>query len=133
MTPDAIRQRQDAGRIHGAYGFRDRGEVALEQPQRTRLAELRELVHDRSSLLDLMQEKCADSILLFEIVQSYVSQQVKSGVLLEDIAVLNKLPAFSNSMQRFIQMVLLYMPDDKDVLDIGETIAQAVRDHEQNT
>jgi hypothetical protein len=97
---------------HGAYAFRDHGEQALEPSGRTRLAELREIVQDKQGLLELMQEKAADSVLLFEIVQSYVAREVKNGVPLAEIPALKTLPAFANTMQRSLANLWAIMPGD---------------------
>src|SRR4030042_3187348 len=97
---------------HGAYSFRDQGEKALEPAGRSRLVELREIVQDKQGLLELMQEKAADAVMLFEIVQSYVASQYKAGRPLESIPVMDKLPAFANTMQRAMANLWAIMPDD---------------------
>ena len=102
---------------HGAYTFRDQGEKALEPSGRTRLAELREAVQDKQSLLGVMGEKAADAILTYELVLSYVSRQTQVGVPLGEIAILKALPAFHNSMQRAIAIVLANMPADDSGTD----------------
>jgi hypothetical protein len=113
-SEEEIEQRRNAAKKHGAYAFRDRGEQALEPTGRTRLAELREQVQDHDGLLSLMQEKAADSVLLFELLQSYVAEEVKNGAPLGEIAALNKLPAFFNSMQRALTGLIALMPASKD-------------------
>jgi len=126
-SKEEIEQRQQAARTHGAYAFRDRGEAALEQSGRTRLSELREIVKERAGLMQIMAEKTADSILLFEIVQSYVAKEVKDGKPLDKIPVLKSLPAFMNSMQRAISALINLMPREGDLLD-ANAVLQAVKD-----
>lgn len=110
LTASERTQRELAARKHGAYSFEQNGEKALDTGGRTRLAELREAVQDRGSLVDILGEKCADQILLFELIQSYVAQRVKAGTPLEEIPALKYLPQFANSMQRAIALMLANMP-----------------------
>jgi hypothetical protein len=110
MTREGAPEGNKNAVTHGAYAFRDHGEQALEPAGRTRLAELREVVQDRQGLLSVMQEKCADGILLFELVQSYVASEVKKGVPLAEIDAMKSLPAFYNSMQRAMATLMSLMP-----------------------
>jgi hypothetical protein len=107
-----LEQRQTAPLKHGAYSFRDRGAQALKPEGRTRLMELRDQVQDREGVLTIMQEKAADSVLLFELVQSYVAREVKAGTDLTEIPGLKMLPAFFNSMQRALTTLLANIPND---------------------
>jgi hypothetical protein len=133
-SKEEVEQRQQAALKHGAYAFRDRGEQALEPGGRTRLAELREQVQDRQGVIELAQEKCADSVLLFEIVQSYVAGEVKKGTPLVDIPALKVLPAFMNSMQRALATLLATMPKDSAPASAElERIQKVIDDHDKNT
>jgi regulator of PEP synthase PpsR (kinase-PPPase family) len=112
---------------HGAYSFRDHGEQALEPAGRSRLAELREIVQDKQGLLELIQEETASCVMLFEIVQSYVAQEVKKGVPLAEIPSLKTLPAFANTMQRSLANLWAIMPDanhgaDAELIHIQEVV-----------
>ena len=130
MSEAELKQRSEAAMkntTHGAYAFRDRGEAALEASGRTRLSELREIVKEREGLIQIMAEKTADSILLFEIVQSYVAGEVKAGKPLSEIPVLKSLPAFMNSMQRALSALISLMPRDGDLLD-ADVVLRAVKD-----
>ena len=93
-TEAEIEQRRDAARTHGAYAFRDRGEQALEQPQRSRLEELKEQVRERTGVLQLMQERAANAVMMTELVTSYIAREVKMGVPLSQIGAVRSLPAF---------------------------------------
>jgi hypothetical protein len=115
-----IEQRQSAAKTHGAYAFQARGEASLEPTGRTRLAELREQVQSREGVMDIMQQKAADSVLLFELVQSFVASEAKAGVPLDEIKALKALPAFLNTMQRALVSLISLMPDNTDVIDIPE-------------
>jgi hypothetical protein len=130
MSEAEIEQRRQAGMkkaTHGAYAFRDRGEAALEAGGRTRLSELREIVKDRDGVLHLMQEKAADAVMIFEIVQSHVAGEAKSGRPLDRIPVLKSLPAFMNSMQRALSALIALMPREGDRLD-ADVILKAVKE-----
>jgi hypothetical protein len=120
-------QRQEAPLKHGAFAFQSRGESALKPEGRTRLMELRDQVQDRDGVLGIMQEKAADSVLLFELVQSFVAGQVKMGVPLGDITALKSLPAFFNSMQRALTSLISIMPKETDAID-ADKVLKAVRD-----
>lgn len=130
-SEEEIRQRQEAAKTHGVYAFRDRGEVALEQPQRSRLEELKDQVRDRTGVLQLMKERAANSVMMVELITSHIAREVKSGIPLSDIPAIRALPAFMNTANRALAQLYSVLPDDKDILDIGETIAKAVEDHEQ--
>lgn len=133
VTAKVIEQRRQAGRNskrHGADAFRMRGESALEPSGRTRLAELREQVQHRAGALALFQEKAADSVLLFELVQSYVADEVRAGKPLGEIPALTRLPAFMNSMQRALNILIGLMPDEPEYLDLGEAISRAVNNEQ---
>jgi hypothetical protein len=113
VSKAGIEQRQQAAKTHGAYSFERRGEIALEPAGRTRLMELREACQDRKGVLALLQEKAADSVLLFELVNSFVAGEVKRGKTLGEIAALNRLPQFANSMQRALSLLLDVLGDDE--------------------
>jgi hypothetical protein len=135
LTDAQIEQRRQAGsksKVHGTYAFRDNGEKALEPSGRTRLMELREQVQTREGLLDIMQQKAADSVLLFELLQSHVAGEVKAGKPLNEIPALNKLPAFMNSMQRALSSLVSLMPDDKGLLNLSDAIIKAVNNEQTN-
>jgi hypothetical protein len=124
-----IEQREQAARKHGAYAYQARGEAALEPTGRTRLVELREQVQSREGVIDIMRQKAADSVLLFELVQSFVAGEVKAGTQLDEIKALKSLPAFMNTMQRALASLLDVMPDDTDRGDIT-TILQGINNEE---
>ncbi len=106
-------QRESAAVKHGAYAFRDRGEQALQPEGRSRLAELRDMMQDRDSIIEVLQSKAADSVLLFEIVQAHVAKGIQSGKSLTEIPGFKALPAFFNSMHRALTSLLSMMPDDE--------------------
>ncbi|RPH75944.1 hypothetical protein EHM76_00435 [bacterium] len=133
MSTEELEQRQEAARTHGAYAFEKRGEQALDNTGRSRIAELREIVQNRQGVLSLMQEKAADAVLMFEIVQAHVAKEAKAGKSISDISALKQLPAFMNSMQRALSSLLSLMPDDKNALDIAGTITKAMEEHERNS
>jgi hypothetical protein len=118
---------------HGAYSFLAQGEQALEPVGRTRLAELREQVQDRAGLLSIMSEKCADIVLIFEIVQSYVASEIKRGVPLSEVPVLARLPQFANSMERALANLWSIMPaadggQDAELIHISEVLNGVARE-----
>jgi hypothetical protein len=131
-SEEEIRQRQQAARKHGVYAFRDNGEDALEPTGRTRLAELREQVQSREGVVDLMQQKAADSVLLFELLQSHVAKEAKAGVPLDEIKALKSLPAFLNSMQRALTSLIALMPDTRNTVDTI-TVLESLNEHRKNT
>ena len=122
MTENAIRQRQQAPRKHGAIAFKDSGEDALEPPQRSRLQELKEQVQDREGVLELMQDRAANAVLMCEIVTSYIAKEYKSGIPLTQIPIINRLAAFQNSAQRALKDLIAVMPDRGNVLDAREVL-----------
>lgn len=97
---------------HGAYSFRDHGEAALDKPKRTRFVELQEQVKSRSGVLELMQEQAANTVLMCEIITSFIAKEHRAGIPLTEIPILNKLAAFQNSSQRSLRDLLAVMPKD---------------------
>ena len=133
LTDSEIDQRQQAAKSHGAYAFERRGEIALNQTGRSRLQELKDQVQDRQGVLALMQERAANSVMMVELITSYIAKEHKSGKPLSHIKPLGSLPAFMNTAQRALKDLLSVMPDDKQVLDIGESITKAMEENEQNS
>jgi hypothetical protein len=107
---------------HGADAYMAHGEKALNPSGRTRLMELREQVENRDGVLALMQQKAADTVLLFELVQGYVAGEVKEGIPLGEIPALGRLPAFMNSMQRALTTLISLMPKEDEAIDIDELL-----------
>lgn len=132
MSQKELQQRQQAARSHGAYAFRDRGDQALDQPQRSRLEELKEQVQERDGVLQLLQERAANAVMVVEVITSHVAREVKLGVPLSDIPILRALPAFMNTAQRALRDLLTVMPDDPDVLD-AQAVLEKIKGGQENT
>jgi hypothetical protein len=116
MSEAELRQRSEAAQAnvtHSAYAYQTQGEKALQPAGRSRLIELREATHDRQKLLELLQEKAADSVLIFELIESYVIREhVEKKLAIVDIPVVKYLPAFFNSLERAIKDLLYLMSDN---------------------
>ena len=117
-----IKQRHQSARKHGAVAFEARGEASLDKPQRSRLQELKDNVQSREGTIDLMRNNAANAMMITELVLSYVSQQNRRGVGLEDIPSLRSLPAYMNTAQRALRDLVNLMPDDKEVLDARDVL-----------
>jgi hypothetical protein len=117
---------------HGADAYKAHGEKALDHSGRTRLMELREQVENREGVLSLMQQKAADAVLLFELVQGYVAGEVKAGTPLGDIPALARLPAFMNSMQRALTTLITLMPKEDERIDLNELLRPYRQDDDEN-
>ena len=130
-TEAEIEQRQEAAKSHGAYAFRDRGEETLTVSTRSRLEELKEKVQDRAGVLELMQERAANAVMMVELVTGFVGKEVKSGKQLSQISALDRLPAFMNTAQRALKDLISVMPNDKDALD-ALNVLEAVRDGQKD-
>jgi hypothetical protein len=130
LTEADRRQKQQASRTHGLYAVRDRGEAAMTNPQRSRLQEIKEQLESAEGIRQMMQERTANAILLVELATSYVADEHKAGIPLDEIKVLKALPAFMNTAHRQIRDLLDVMPADvvesaelariKEVLDAAE-------------
>lgn len=110
LTDQELEQRKQAARTHGAFAIMAHGEAALTEEQKPLLVELREKVQDREGVIELSRDLAAKSVLLAEILTSYVIEEAKAGVPLEEITALNRLPAFYNSAQRALKNLLDEMP-----------------------
>jgi len=126
MSKEEHKQRQQAARKHGAYAFQARGEAALDKPQRSRLQELKDQVQNRDGVLELMQERAANSVMVTELVMSHVAREVKQGKPLAQITILRALPAFMNTAQRALKDLIREMPEGEGISDV-DTVLQAVR------
>ena len=131
-TDAEIEQRQEAAKTHGVFAFRDRGPSALEPTQRGKYAELQEQLSTRPGTIEALREQAAQTMLLAQIAQSYVVTEYKAGRSLDSIALLRALPAFWNSANRCLKTYLDVLPNDENILELGETITKAVKEHEQN-
>ena len=123
-----IEQRQAARRTHGVRAFEARGENALEKAKRSRLAELYEIVQTRPGVLGLLQDRCVNSIMMCEIIESYIVERKRAGMNIESIPILNRLPAYQNSAQRCIRALLHEMPGDAAPVSAELTRIQEVID-----
>ena len=132
-TEAEIEQRQIASKTHGAYAFERRGEAALNQTGRSRLQELKDQVQDRQGVLGLMQDRAANAVMMVELLTSYIAKEHKAGKPLSRIGALGRLPAFMNTAQRALKDLLVVLPDDKQILDIGESITRVMEEHNDNT
>jgi hypothetical protein len=130
LSEAEIKQRSEAGqasKVHGAYAYQARGDQALEPNKRGRLAELAELASDRAGLISLLQERVTRSIMMCEIIESYIVQEKQLGKSLADIPILGKLPAYQNSAQRAIASLVSLLPkSNEDALD-AKNILEAVK------
>ena len=133
MSQIELQQRRKASRTHGIYALRDRGEEAMTPSQRGAYAELQAQLSTRAGTIEALRDAAANTIMLAQVAQSYCVKQHQAGVPLGDIPLLRALPAFWNSAGRAIKSYLDTLPDEQEVLDLGEMIAQAVKDHEQNS
>jgi hypothetical protein len=130
MSTKSIQQRREAGQkstTHGAYAFRDRGEAALTETGRSRLAELAELVQSRSGVLGLLQERVVNCVMMCELIESYLIAEDNSEKTIIDNTALKVLPAYMNSANRSIQALMKELPGDKNILD-EEAILRSLKD-----
>jgi len=125
MSEAELQQRCEAGQRsteHGVYAFRDRGEAALTDTGRSRLAELQEQVSERSKAVELLKEFTAKSVLIAELAMGYVTTKKREGVELDKLAVFRALPAFLNTAARTLKDLIALLPNDKDVFDEAEIL-----------
>jgi hypothetical protein len=125
MSEAELKQRviaAQANTVHGAYAFEARDEAALDVTGRSRLVELSEIVQSRSGVLGLLQERAVHAVMLCEIIESYVIEQKRAGKELEKIPALRALPAFQNSAQRCVNLLLRELRDDSNILDAGKVL-----------
>jgi hypothetical protein len=129
MSEAELEQRHQASRKHGAYSFKDNGVRVLDHQGRSRLQEIKEQLETRQGVVDMMQERTANAVMLVELVTSYVAKEHKAGIPLDEIPVFRSLPAFMNSAHRQIKDLLDAMPNDGEVLDLAEHVKRAMGDN----
>ena len=133
LTQSEIEQREVAAKTHGVYAIKDRGQEAMNTPQRSRYAELQEQLQNQQGVKTAMVEHASRMMVMMEAAQSWVAKQVRMGVPLGDIALLRAMPAFWNSCNRALASLYGVLPDDERVLDIGESITRVMEEHNDNT
>jgi len=111
---------------HGIYRFRDNGSKALDQPDRSRLQEIESQLQSREGVKSMLQERAANSVLLVELATSYIAEQHRAGIPLDEIAVFRALPGFMNSCHRQVKDLLDVIPDESKVLDLAEHVQKAM-------
>jgi hypothetical protein len=112
LSEEELKQRKEAARKHGAYAVMAHGESALDEQGRSYLSEIREKVQTREGVLELMQSRAATAVLVADMVTSFVTEEAKAGIPLEEINALRSLPAFYNSAQRSLKDLLENLPHD---------------------
>jgi hypothetical protein len=125
-SKEELEQRQKAARKHGVYAVMGRGVDALEPHQRGIYAELADQLSTRQGAVEALRDAAIHTVLLAQIAQSYCIEQFQQGKSLDKIALLGKLPAFWNSANRAIRAYYDVLPDEKDILDLSESIQRAM-------
>ena len=133
MSQEELQQRMEASKTYGVYAIRDRGEDAMTPVQKSKHAELQEQLGTRAGVIEALQDQAVNTIMLAQVAQSYCIERHRIGVPLDSISLLRALRAFWNSAGRALKNYLDTLPDEKDILDIGETIAKAVKEHKSAT
>ena len=128
--PTSIEHLRQAARKHGAYAIEERGEAAMDRPQRSRYVELQEQLQDREGVVAALVDQAAKLLVMVEAAQSYVAGQAKAGYPLGDIPLLRSLPAFWNSANRALLAVLANLPSDEDQRMDITTLLRGSRDED---
>jgi hypothetical protein len=117
---------------HGAYAFQARGDDALTPTGRSRHSELRELVQSREGIIELLQQRAADAVMVCEMAISYVAKQTQDGHTLADIPVMRTLPVYQNSAVRALHTLAEMMPKDSVPASAElEKIRRVIEEHDK--
>jgi hypothetical protein len=118
MSQNELQQRQQAARKHGAFSKRMTPEKAAQ------LAELEDQLSTRPGLIEVQRDQTAKSVQIVNAIMGYVVQKYKSGIPLERINTLNRLPAYMNTAQRSLKQLYDMLPDSEDVLDAAAILKE---------
>ena len=106
ISEKGLEQRQQAAKTHGAHAFEARGVDALTDEQRPLYTDIHEQVQTRDGVLELMKEQTVKAVMIVELITAHAVESHRAGVPLGDIPALAKLPAFFNSAQRALKILL---------------------------
>jgi len=121
MTKDKeklIEKKSRANRKHSIYAFRDRGEVALDDPQRSVYIELRDQFKSEPGRLEYREHLAAHLAMMLELGFSHVGQLAEKGYPVWQSPPVARMGVYINALQRLID----HWPKDKqkagNVLDL---------------
>jgi hypothetical protein len=87
--------------------------------QRSRRAELVDLLDTRAGVVSAMKDQAIDMLLMCNVAQSYCVTEHQ----------VTALPRFWNAAGRALKQYLDAMPDDSEVLDLAEHVKLAMGDN----
>jgi hypothetical protein len=117
-----LEQQRRAARKHGIRAYEDRGEESLTHPQRSRLAELKDLVQDKQGVVELLKERAARAVLIIEMAEAWVEKEAQEGKTFDEIGVIRRLGTYQETARRALSDLLKALPNDKDILDITDLL-----------
>lgn len=109
-----LQQVQNAGRKHGLYAFRDRGEDSLTAENISSLHDLRELVKTRPGRNELRMELTARLAMICWIGFSELQKEGATGNLWTS-PVIRRAATYIAELRRLLDS----FPDDADIIDAG--------------
>jgi hypothetical protein len=133
MTEDAIKQRQDAGRKHGVYAIRDRGEDAMTPEQLSLRVELENQLSTREGAVEALKDAAISTLILAKVAQNYCVEQHQQGKKLDSIPLLQKLPAFWNSASRTLQAYLSTLEKVKEGIITAQQVIEAITNEQSKS
>jgi hypothetical protein len=123
---------REASVKHGVRAFQRRGDEALTSSGRSRHSELHELVQTREGIIELLQQRAADAVMVCEMAISYVARQTQDGHTLADIPVMRVLPVYQNSAVRALHTLAEMMPKDNAPASAElEKIRKVIEEHDK--
>ena len=116
---------------HGVYSIRDRGEAALEAPDRSLLMELEEELSSHEGINAQLRRRAALGIIMVTKIEQYIETEIESGVPPQDIPILGKWPAFQNAAGRALRAAKDTLPKgDRNMYGAElERIREVVEEH----
>jgi hypothetical protein len=99
---------------HRAQAIMRRGKDALSLAQAAQLSEVSKQLQDRPGVEAAIRQQAALSLVLVNIVATYVETTAADGVPVDEIPVLRALPAFINTSSRLLKQLRAMLPNVAD-------------------
>ena len=128
LSAKEIAQRQQSGRKHGAYSFRQRGEDALGPVQRSRLQELKDQFTSEPGRLEYRRDLAAFLAMIVELGGANIREIVENGGNIWDSSPISKMGTYLNGLIRLLDT----WPKDKSPQDITELLSGRSRDADED-
>lgn len=118
LTKDELKQRQNAGKSHGLYSFRDRGVEALDNDKRSVYIQLREQFKSEPGRLQYREDLAAHIAMMLELGFSTIRAQAEKGYPVWNSPPVARMGTYINAVIRLIDSWPKENKDNQNILDL---------------